>query len=246
MVCDCRERVRALLPLARGYLIINPAVRKICTPSQKLDKYSTRTYKRSSLSMWTISIISTSRKTMHCSALFLWKAKTPQTSWKGMTLWRKSNKICKGGTKSEVKETIRSGSERSFLQRFSVIHRHFDSRKGEVNPVLVTQKIRQGRKAVTLLTGFELFGLDAEELAEELRKLCSSSTTGRLTPHTIMHVLIHLWTSCASPGKVIRLRSDGPRETDESRHNTFNLERCSQQVDSRLWHAEREEEVMKT
>ena len=48
---------------------------------------------------------------------------------------------------------------------------------------MVTQKIRQGRKAVTLLTGFELFGLDAEELAEELRKLCSSSTTGRLTPH---------------------------------------------------------------
>ncbi|KAI0084693.1 eukaryotic translation initiation factor SUI1 family protein [Irpex rosettiformis] len=50
-------------------------------------------------------------------------------------------------------------------------------KKGEMVPISVVQKMRQGRKAVTLITGFEPFGLDAEELAEELRKLCSSSTT---------------------------------------------------------------------
>ncbi|KAI0340373.1 eukaryotic translation initiation factor SUI1 family protein [Trametopsis cervina] len=50
-------------------------------------------------------------------------------------------------------------------------------KKGQVKPVSVTVKMRQGRKAVTLITGFELFGLKAEELAEELRRTCSSSTS---------------------------------------------------------------------
>ncbi|KAI0694966.1 eukaryotic translation initiation factor SUI1 family protein [Cytidiella melzeri] len=50
-------------------------------------------------------------------------------------------------------------------------------KKGEVKRVGITQRMRLGRKAVTLITGFELFGLDAEELAEELRRVCSSSTS---------------------------------------------------------------------
>ena len=39
-------------------------------------------------------------------------------------------------------------------------------------------KIRQGRKACTLITGHETFGLQADDLAEELRKICASSTSG--------------------------------------------------------------------
>lgn len=58
-------------------------------------------------------------------------------------------------------------------------------RKGEVTPLSVVHRMRQGRKAVTLITGFELFGLGADELAEELRKLCSSSTTGK-SPLNVM------------------------------------------------------------
>ncbi|KAH9856271.1 eukaryotic translation initiation factor SUI1 family protein [Lenzites betulinus] len=49
-------------------------------------------------------------------------------------------------------------------------------KKGEVKPISVVVKIRQGRKACTLLSGYEPFGLQAEELAEELRKTCASST----------------------------------------------------------------------
>ncbi|GJE88956.1 eukaryotic translation initiation factor SUI1 family protein [Phanerochaete sordida] len=49
-------------------------------------------------------------------------------------------------------------------------------KKGAVKPVHVAVKIRQGRKACTLITGFETYGLNADELAQELRKLCASST----------------------------------------------------------------------
>ncbi|KAI0696389.1 eukaryotic translation initiation factor SUI1 family protein [Cerioporus squamosus] len=49
-------------------------------------------------------------------------------------------------------------------------------KKGELKPTSVIVKIRQGRKACTLLTGFEAFGLQADDLAEELRKTCASST----------------------------------------------------------------------
>ncbi|KAI0351003.1 eukaryotic translation initiation factor SUI1 family protein [Trametes cingulata] len=50
-------------------------------------------------------------------------------------------------------------------------------KKGELKPISVVVKIRQGRKACTLITGFEPFGLQADELAEELRKACASSTS---------------------------------------------------------------------
>ncbi|KAI0334161.1 eukaryotic translation initiation factor SUI1 family protein [Cubamyces sp. BRFM 1775] len=50
-------------------------------------------------------------------------------------------------------------------------------KKGELMPISVVVKIRQGRKACTLITGFEPFGLQADELAEELRKMCASSTS---------------------------------------------------------------------
>ncbi|RPD60842.1 eukaryotic translation initiation factor SUI1 family protein [Lentinus tigrinus ALCF2SS1-6] len=50
-------------------------------------------------------------------------------------------------------------------------------KKGEVKPISVLVKIRQGRKACTLVTGYEPFGLQADDLAEELRKVCASSTS---------------------------------------------------------------------
>ncbi|KAI9068830.1 eukaryotic translation initiation factor SUI1 family protein [Trametes sanguinea] len=50
-------------------------------------------------------------------------------------------------------------------------------KKGELKPISVVVKVRQGRKACTLITGFEPYGLQAEELAEELRKVCASSTS---------------------------------------------------------------------
>lgn len=57
------------------------------------------------------------------------------------------------------------------------INNKWVNRKGSVKPISVTIKIRQGRKAATLITGFESYFLKAEEIAEELRKLCASSTS---------------------------------------------------------------------
>ncbi|KAH9948078.1 eukaryotic translation initiation factor SUI1 family protein [Amylocystis lapponica] len=50
-------------------------------------------------------------------------------------------------------------------------------KKGELKPIAVAVKLRQGRKACTLVTGFEPFFLDADELADELRRMCASSTS---------------------------------------------------------------------
>ncbi|KAF7791573.1 hypothetical protein EIP86_002589 [Pleurotus ostreatoroseus] len=44
-------------------------------------------------------------------------------------------------------------------------------KKGQVKPVSIEAKVRQGRKTSTFITSFEHFGIDATELAEELRKV---------------------------------------------------------------------------
>jgi translation initiation factor 2D len=51
-------------------------------------------------------------------------------------------------------------------------------RKGQLKPISVVTKMRQGRKASTLITNFESFFLSADALAEELRKTCASATSG--------------------------------------------------------------------
>ncbi|KAF8153971.1 hypothetical protein B0H34DRAFT_719823 [Crassisporium funariophilum] len=52
------------------------------------------------------------------------------------------------------------------------------TKKGTLSPIQVTMKVRQGRKASTLITGFEPFlVIDAEEMAEDLRKACAGATS---------------------------------------------------------------------
>jgi len=50
-------------------------------------------------------------------------------------------------------------------------------RKGSLKPISVVVKIRQGRKASTLITNFEPYLLTADFLAEELRRICASATS---------------------------------------------------------------------
>ncbi|KAH7922526.1 hypothetical protein BV22DRAFT_1070355 [Leucogyrophana mollusca] len=50
-------------------------------------------------------------------------------------------------------------------------------KKGQLKPISVVVKIRQGRKASTLITNFEPFFLAADELAEALRRSCASATS---------------------------------------------------------------------
>lgn len=52
-------------------------------------------------------------------------------------------------------------------------------RKGRLSPIEVVTKIRQGRKACTLITGFEPFlVIEAEDMAEELKRICAGATAG--------------------------------------------------------------------
>ncbi|KAF9238328.1 hypothetical protein BU15DRAFT_47811 [Melanogaster broomeanus] len=55
-------------------------------------------------------------------------------------------------------------------------------KKGQLKPISVVVKVRQGRKASTLVTGFEPFFLEGEEMAEELRRLCACATSVSPTP----------------------------------------------------------------
>lgn len=50
-------------------------------------------------------------------------------------------------------------------------------KKGQIKPISVVVKIRQGRKATTLITGFEPFLLEAVDISEELKTRCASSTS---------------------------------------------------------------------
>ena len=54
---------------------------------------------------------------------------------------------------------------------------HDRLRKGNLKPVSVVVKTRQGRRATTCVAGFEAFQVEADDLAEGLRKTCASSTS---------------------------------------------------------------------
>ncbi|PFH50351.1 hypothetical protein AMATHDRAFT_61154 [Amanita thiersii Skay4041] len=60
-------------------------------------------------------------------------------------------------------------------------------KKGSLKPIKVQAKMRQGgRKASTNVVGFEPFlVVDAEAMAEELRRVCAGSTSGAVTGFTI-------------------------------------------------------------
>ncbi|ORY26308.1 hypothetical protein BCR39DRAFT_541242 [Naematelia encephala] len=50
-------------------------------------------------------------------------------------------------------------------------------RKGALEPIALTVKTRQGRRVVTHVTGVEAFGINADELADELKRLCAGSAS---------------------------------------------------------------------
>ncbi|KAK4685848.1 translation initiation factor 2D, partial [Tremellales sp. Uapishka_1] len=50
-------------------------------------------------------------------------------------------------------------------------------RKGTLNPVTLSVKTRQGRKTITHVVGLETFGIDIDDFAEELKKLCAGSAS---------------------------------------------------------------------
>lgn len=51
------------------------------------------------------------------------------------------------------------------------------NRKGALQPIVMGIKLRQGWKTVTVVSGLEAFGVDIDDFAEELRKLCAGSAS---------------------------------------------------------------------
>lgn len=69
------------------------------------------------------------------------------------------------------------------------------SRKGQLQPISVTVKARQGKKQSTLITGHEPFMLSSEYLAETLRTRCATSTSGKRTLTRSLPAAHHLVVS---------------------------------------------------
>ncbi|KAG8908931.1 hypothetical protein FRB99_000034 [Tulasnella sp. 403] len=69
----------------------------------------------------------------------------------------------------------------SAMQRWYQI-RDEPPRKGVLQPIEVTVKSRGGKKAVTIITGFEAYSITAEFLMEELKRICASATSSGPIP----------------------------------------------------------------
>jgi translation initiation factor 2D len=54
-----------------------------------------------------------------------------------------------------------------------------NGRKGSLQPISMVVKTRQSRKTVTLISGLEAFGINVEEFADEMKRLCAGSASGQ-------------------------------------------------------------------
>jgi len=97
-------------------------------------------------------------------------------SYFAMRLLIGSSSICNPGTRSGERERTQSSSK-SLTSHFPAAPTHNCLRKGGLKQISVIVKTRQGRRATTCVTGFENFQVEADDLAEGLRKACASSTS---------------------------------------------------------------------
>jgi translation initiation factor 2D len=92
--------------------------------------------------------------------------------------------------RSGVAWSVSIGGQVKYVPLFSD-YIHFDirrfyrklmrRRKGALQPITLGIKLRQGRKTVTVISGLEGFGIDIDDFAEELRKLCAGSASSKLS-----------------------------------------------------------------
>ena len=95
-------------------------------------------------------------------------------------------------------------------------------RKGSLKPMSVVVKVRQGRKASTLITGFEPFlTVDAETIADDLRKACASATSGESGMRRNWHFGSSMG-SFASPRQTSRRPNPGAGKASESSSSLFH------------------------
>ncbi|KAG8999114.1 hypothetical protein FRB90_012163 [Tulasnella sp. 427] len=69
---------------------------------------------------------------------------------------------------------------RNLMQIWHSIGAGNPPRKGPLKPINLTVKLRGGHKAVTIITGFEHYGITTSFLEEQLKRICASATTSGL------------------------------------------------------------------
>ncbi|KAI0223722.1 hypothetical protein L0F63_002860 [Massospora cicadina] len=81
---------------------------------------------------------------------------------------------------------------------------------GEPKPVKLTVATRRGHKQVTLVTNFELYGFDGDQLVKDFQTLCASSVSGENLPLLSLTVLASTLPSKGNPAKEIVVQ--GPQQ----------------------------------
>ncbi|ORX86629.1 hypothetical protein K493DRAFT_360088 [Basidiobolus meristosporus CBS 931.73] len=103
-------------------------------------------------------------------------------------------KVAKLFKAMEKKGLFKCKEMRGELHLMSVNWQHKE--KGNVKPIQISIEARQGRKAVTKITGMENFQVSVNDLAKQLQTLCASSVAvnelpiGKNTPHPIAEILV--------------------------------------------------------
>lgn len=105
-----------------------------------------------------------------------------------------------------------------------------NARKGALQPITMAVKTRQGRKTVTIVAGLETFGVDVDDFAEELRKLCAGSASSGQKSLTRAHGST---TSNRSVAKVEFARDHGSGLPGEDHYRSTGCERHTKALDQR-------------
>ena len=102
------------------------------------------------------------------------------------------------------------------------------NRKGSLKPISVIIKLRGGNKAVTIMANYEPFGLTAEQLGVDLKKLCAGATSGEFISSFISThsnpVITHS-TPCSPTRACKELRLGGRRSRKASSDHHFMARR---------------------
>ena len=135
---------------------------------------------------------------------------------------------CKAGTRYKQREKTQYSGRSCHL----VVHglRGAVYRKGQLKPISVVVKVRQGRRASTLVTGFEPFFLEGEEMADEFRRLCACATSGAYLVASPRFERLNI-SSVSCSRKRIWTGSVCTRETCQDRDGLSALEGDSEEVD---------------
>jgi translation initiation factor 1 (eIF-1/SUI1) len=116
-------------------------------------------------------------------------------------------------------------------------------RKGQLKPISIVVKLRQGRKACTLITGHESFLLSSNAIADVLRSRCASATSGKYLTYGDYAPFLDKDNSRSKPRARRGRRGYGSGEANEGRRRLSRGDGYSKEVDVYGRHNGKDKEV---